>query len=358
MAESEVRAPRGITVTRADLELDKQVLISLWGENLPNLRPEKLGWMYLGNPCGQAMCWIAKDPQGVPLGATALFPRTFYSAGIRHLGANAGDFVVSRMHRGGTAALALQKAAISSCTDCAFDFLIGLPNHKSEALMCRAGYKVIGPFLRMVKSIRSRPFFERRGLRRISQPLSVLVDMVLYWKSKESRFKVPPGYAFESPTSFDQRFDELWNELSSGRKLLGVRDSAYLNWRFLQAPQTPHGIFAAVNQSSGKLLGYIVFYEAEGSVTIADMLALDTPGALDVLLTGFLRMQRRRGVNAVAVHFLGPGSLVSELVDYGFYRRESIANVIVYAPRHSALASRVVEPETWHLFEGDFDLGR
>jgi hypothetical protein len=56
--------------------------------------------------------------------------------------------------------------------------------------------------------------------------------------------------------SFDARFDDLWNRVMTQRPNMILRDSLYLNWRFVQCPSRRYIIFAASRDDA--LQAYIV----------------------------------------------------------------------------------------------------
>jgi len=57
-------------------------------------------------------------------------------------------------------------------------------------------------------------------------------------------------------SSFDQRFDSLWNEASRDHKIMVVRDKAYLTWRYVEKPANDYVIL--ITEKGNDLLGYIV----------------------------------------------------------------------------------------------------
>lgn len=62
--------------------------------------------------------------------------------------------------------------------------------------------------------------------------------------------------SMEEITSFDERFDELWEEVAAEFPRTSVRDSRYLNWRYTNHPNNEYKILALSEQS--KLRGFIV----------------------------------------------------------------------------------------------------
>lgn len=98
-----------------------------------------------------------------------------------------------------------------------------------------------------------------------------------------TRFYRNKGYEITQITSFDNRFDSFSREVSKEFGIISLRNSKYLNWKYIQKPYTQYNIYTAINNN--KLLGYIVFrideYEGVRKGIILDVLTY--PERLDVL---------------------------------------------------------------------------
>jgi len=57
-------------------------------------------------------------------------------------------------------------------------------------------------------------------------------------------------------TSFDERFDKLWEEASRQHQLLVARNAKYLNWRYVKKPHSSYVILLV--ERNGEVEGYIV----------------------------------------------------------------------------------------------------
>jgi hypothetical protein len=69
-----------VSIRQADWERDGAEMLEMLQQNLPALPHERLfSWLYLRNPEGQALGWIATDPpnKGI-VGVVAAFPRRIY----------------------------------------------------------------------------------------------------------------------------------------------------------------------------------------------------------------------------------------------------------------------------------------
>ena len=65
-----------------------------------------------------------------------------------------------------------------------------------------------------------------------------------------------PGVTIGRIESFDDRFDRLWDRCRRDYRVVAVRDSEYLNWRFISRPDASYTVLAAARGPD--LIGYIV----------------------------------------------------------------------------------------------------
>ncbi len=60
---------------------------------------------------------------------------------------------------------------------------------------------------------------------------------------------------------FTEEIDEFWHVVSKDYNIIVVRDSQYLNWRFIDYPEKDYNVYIA--RRKGKVSGYIVFRNKE-----------------------------------------------------------------------------------------------
>ncbi len=71
-----------------------------------------------------------------------------------------------------------------------------------------------------------------------------------------NRKTVPKDLDIVQISSFDEHIDVFWNEISKRYKIMVVRDSRYLNWRYVDVPNAEYVIFLA--KRSGEIEGYTI----------------------------------------------------------------------------------------------------
>jgi malonyl CoA-acyl carrier protein transacylase len=345
------------TIIPANLLENKQDIIALWKRNFQSVKEERYVWIYENNPLGPATCLLAKDmKQDSIVGATATFPRRVLINGKYYTAGLGGDFAVNKEHRVLAPALLLQNAAISNCNEGKFDFLYGFLNKESEAVNLMLGHKMFD-VLRMTKPLRSYYYLEKNlNFRAVAKMISKPIDLAIKIFSKETRYKRHDGLITEILSSFDGRFDKLWERVSTRFTIIGERSSSYLNWRYVRSPHNSHYIFALTGEDSRNLLGYIVFHIVKNRTNIDDILCLDMNETLDSLLPQFLLFQREEGIDSVSISYTGTQLFVKKLQEFGFSIRDKEGKVAIYVPSDSPVLSYVLEKENWYLMPGDNDI--
>ena len=344
-------------IHRVDLQKDKNEAISFWKANFPNWPEEKYFWFYENNPYGDALCWLAKvKGENACVGSTALFPRRVCLNGRYITAAIAGDYAVAEKHRGFWPAWMLQRAALSELNNTQIDFLYASPNELAEHIMERAGYKIIGSSIRLVKVLRSVDYVQRLvKIQPVSKLLSKPVDIFLRSISREAYTRNTGKFDYEVLISFDKRFDVLWKEASPYYRIIGERSSRFLNWRFSQCPYLDYKAFALTQKKTNRILGYIVYQIVKKELQIADLFLIDMDELFDDLMAQFLRYQRNQGIDSVSIGYFGNESLVKQMERFSFSRREYHRSFAVYASKESA-NTFLLDRNNWYFMEADNDI--
>ena len=345
------------TIIPANALESKQDIMGLWKRNFQSVIEERYPWIYEENPFGPATCLFAKDTrQDSIIGVQALFPRRVVINGKYHLAGLGGDLVVDKEHRLLAPALLLQQATISQCNEGKFDFYFGFPNKESEPLGQMVGFKMFD-VLSMTKPLRSYYYLERHfNFPAVAKMISRPIDLAIKTFSKETRYKRHDGFNAEMLSSFDERFDKLWEKVSTRFPIIGERSSSYLNWRYVRSPHNQHDVFALAVEDKRNILGYIVYHTVENRTAIDDILCLDMNETLDSLLSEFLLFQRKEGIDSVSISYTGAQSLVKKLQEFGFSIRDKESKIVFYVPVDSPFLSYLLDKENWYLLAGDNDI--
>lgn len=349
------------SVCELNLEQNKNEVLNIWKQSGFNVPEAKYSWMYENNPYGPATGWLVRNSGGQAVGVVALFPRGIRVKGELRSAALVGDFVITKEHRSLGPALMLQRAAVQSPAKHNFDFIYGIPNRQAEAVLLRAGYRQVGLTIRMTKPFRSHYYLRRKlSSSLLADTLAGAIDPILHWTAKEIRQSRNNRFRLEEMWDFDQRFDDLSGLVSDPMVIVGERNAAYLRWRYLRCPHKKYRIHALTDVSTQQILGFLVSYAEGEGIAIAELQAIEHPGAegpgiMDCLLSEFLRVQRQQTVDSVSISYFGSKRLSEKLKEYGFAHREANENLVVFAGPDARLADQLLDQHNWCLFEGDVD---
>jgi hypothetical protein len=342
------------SVTRTDLDKDRNDIILLWKRNFPDLPQKRYDWIYQKNPHGKALSWMAREiGSESPVGCASLFPRKMNLNGKTVKVGIAGDFAVNQEHRGFNLALMLQRAVAAGVAENGLGLTYGISNEKSEPVQRRVGYVLLGKMDRWAKVLKTTKYFESfplGGL--ISKPL----DFVMQGLSREGRRPKAGGYAIQELDSFDERFDRLWKRASGQFSIIGERSKDYLNWRYGKSPHKSCRILSLIKKDSHEIRGYVVYYSENKVGFIVDMLFAGFDSDLDSLLSESILYLRGQKVESVSILLFGCPSLAKKLKSFGFFLRKEESRILVYLDRNSPHADCVLNRENWFLLEGDRDI--
>jgi GNAT superfamily N-acetyltransferase len=214
----------------------------------------------------------------------------------------------------------------------------------------------VGPVPCLVKPL------TRRALRRPNwpQPINRLVSALMLPFIKIVARTRPLGAEVRMIQRFDDSFTTLWEQLAPKFGLAVRRDSAYLNWKYVQAPHVRYSI--AVLRRDDRNVGYAVYrhlHEPRGRVTIlVDFLTdPDDEGALKTLLQWIDREARNADSDKIRV-FATHASFRRILRRSGYFQVKSTMEFVVKVNAVEVEPAFYESVDTWHVTLGDSDQDR
>ncbi len=230
-------------------------------------------------------------------------------------------------------------------------FIFGFPNAQSlRALQKIYPTEAVAQTPRFLKFYRGEAAVSRKINHPVlSRAAGLGLDVFLYFKNrkKASTDKV------SALKQFDQRIDQLWQQVSAGIHVAVVRDSAYLNWRYIDSP-TQYQVL--VFEQGGEVQGYIVLLaEPDGMGHIVDLVALEQAETVPALLSAADEYLRPR-CSMLSCWCLDQGQVSPQLRRYGFFSLPSqntlaVSNIGVTKQAMQVLLDR----EKWYVMIGDSD---
>ncbi len=199
-------APFGV---REATPADEPEVRALIAEMIPGVDvAARWRWMYEQNPGGRALTWLAIAPSGEVAGCTSFFPFRMWLDGAEVRGALGGDgYVRPAFRRKGLGGL-LHDASRRDMPAHAIGCMYGAPGAMNVTPLKHGGSRELGAVARFVRPLRVGPL--------------PLVG--------------PRGAWLEPMASQDPRVDAVWSEARTELRLAAVRDAAFYQWRFRDAP--------------------------------------------------------------------------------------------------------------------------
>ena len=313
----------------------------IYNDKIAHKMTQRFQWQYQDNPFylkGDPTMMVLEENKTI-LGLLGAYPLMLKVQSQVVKAFWVGDFMVHPQSRQGQKGIDLAR----TITNMPY-LMVGFPAPYTMKIWLR--FKLI-PFVQLIRI--STPFNEKHQtiskLNRLSKFLEKsLVDHIQVKKINK----------------FDQKADDLWQRASMAYSNIQVRDSRFLNWRFVQCPYIQYEILAAVQES--KMLGYIVLrckeYPNHKEGHIVDFL-LDQS-----------TLKAGQYLIAEAMHFFGSHQchvvktvlnkedklLRNILTAYGFDHEEIIDKGIYSNNLNASLNEILTNSRQWFITEADSDM--
>lgn len=341
------------TVCQSDLQADRDRILDLWRENLPQSSPDRYCWLYEDGPSAG---WLVKSDETHTVGAVGLMERTIKVFDDLLRAGQPIDLNIDSAHRTVGPALGLQRALTSTVQRGEYDLLYSFPNPASEPVQRRAGFRVLGDLGRWAKPLSVGSTLSARFRNPlVGRAAATFVGPLLKLTSAETFYRRPADIQVQVADHFDSRFDALWETAAGRFPVVGERTSKYLTWRFGSCPDARYRVLCVSNHE-GELLAYLVFRQRETMIHIGDLFFAD-PRHIDTLLAECLRLARKQKAEAVIAVYLGSDTVCRRLKHFGFWQRPSQWKALLYADKQStpAASGPLFDVENWHLTYADID---
>ena len=306
---------------RAATEDDAPALRTLIEEMIPGVDAgARWRWMYETNPGGRGLTWVAVAPTGELAGCTSFFPFRLWLDGQNVRAALGGDgYVRPAFRRKGIGGL-LHDASRRDMPAHDIGCMYGAPGAMNVTPLKHGGSRELGHVARYV-----------RPLLRLALP---------------TRAKL----ALMQPQ--DPRVDAVWDQAKRDLRLAAVRDTAFYQWRFGDAPaqREPAYLIVEGNQPIGACALESLRDGAE--MHIVDLVAI--PGAWHTCLAAIARhgATATRATSA-SMKLFANDARRRHMWRSGFLERESKPFLCMIPAGGDR---RFLDPQRWFYCGGDADL--
>jgi hypothetical protein len=359
------------TAVASNIDTDRDKILALWKRGLTHagMPEEKFDWFYRKNPAGApATFFLCCDDEVEPVGVAAVGIRKLRIGGLTITSGELVDFVALPKHRTLFPALFLQKEIrrLALEVNKSHAILYGLPNPKSLAVVKRVGYQLVGQMVRRVRILRSTDYLSRYASLWICHLIGPVIDRIrlgiLVLRGIAQHSLRPQWQRLP-----DSRFDDLWQRVATqdkaGNVLMGVRNRAFLTWRFAECPLRKYEFFT-LSSANNQLIAYAACAADGGTLYVHDFL-IDTNERSNgkALWLALSRAAFHRGHSNISVAFLGAESIQRDLQAVGMMKRQerplyatiSTETTLDTAPAETHGRNALLKESHWYLTCADED---
>jgi Acetyltransferase (GNAT) domain len=236
-------------------------------------------------------------------------------------------------------------------------FVIGLPNERWGSRAGALGWQPLFMLQWLARPLRPEAILARRlrwpGLARLTA-LGALWNAV--WRI---RAQGDPSVRVRPVERAGPEFDRLWQRCGAEAPVSVVRDSAWVNWRYLDAPAFAYRVLLA--ERAGQPIGYAT-YRVEGhpggrAGFIAELfVSQGDPRGRGELIARTLAALHAEGADNAITLAVPDTALYQSLKGAGFLRGRGAFSVQI-VPLGPDLPMDVLrDPRNWRMAGGDFDV--
>ncbi len=277
-------------------------------------------WKYAKNPHGPAISRVAVDGRGKVVGAYSYVPRRFRRDGQPLLLMQASDAMVAPEARRQGIFTGLDDIVCEAAGEMGIPWVFAYSGRLSYTGFLGNGWEDIGQ-----ASVFRYGYRSERGLRRLGRvaPLAAqLAPLLDGWRFRRDRKRFEAWHSpltrvarFDGVVGLTESVDELCEAAMPCQGLVGERDAAWLNWRYVDTPSGRQECYVlpapgeAVSAAAGgaraaRLDGLLVVEFHGGNAFLVDHVARDEAARRELLLA-FTAMGHARGMlEATALCFL------------------------------------------------------
>ncbi|MFZ5995726.1 MAG: GNAT family N-acetyltransferase [Thermodesulfobacteriota bacterium] len=321
-------------------------------------------WKYLQNPLHDNFSYVAVC-NGNIAGFVGGMPWRFFVMGKECISGQVTDMMVHPAWRNKGVFFPVNRKNLDDIT-ARTNFHYGFTNPTSfRVYKKRFHYEGFNPLkMQKVLNIKSAIW---QGLRQgKSVKLSTLFDLIS--RVLSGRKKVSSKKARSTPASlvvkrierFDAGFDKLWEKAHKKLKIATIRDSRYLNWRYVGHPQLQYTIFAA--EGNGELYGFVVL-RCENKEGIRKGLIIDLlvdPGHVpvaEILINESLKFFRSQKAAVINTWMFEDNPIYGLFVQNGFSAKPANQVVVLIKSFSPDIPTDYLrDTRNWYLTMGDCEV--
>ena len=206
----------------------------------------------------------------------------------------------------------------------------GFPNPRLGAYSNRVNEtRPIKPIPRYICVLRAACVFRQiLKPKKIADALGEQCQPLWRWRLLRTKHRAK-GVMVKEIHFFDKRFNRLWEKASKTHKIISMRDTEYLNWRYLKEPGRRFLIFAA--ERNNELQGYVILKpfdsKNQGPGQIIDLFDVKDKRVTKALLLQAIEYFDAQGADKIEF-FVSDDYYERMLRSLGFVKRKTRSGVV------------------------------
>jgi GNAT superfamily N-acetyltransferase len=316
-------------------------------------------WYIENNPYGADMGWVADD-HGRVCGRYGMIPEEMQALGKRMPVTQAVEIMTHPDYRKQGMFPAMAAQVFADLPDMGYHFTIGFPNDAARPGHLKFGWKELGFINASLRPIHTA-VVAKRAYKNAARAALVGLAGDIYLRLFHD-WRRPAGLGRVKSTvieRFDSRFDELWQRVGARYPIALVRDSRYLNWRYVDCPFT---YIKRAFEIDGKLVGCSIIRvlprDGATEAHICDLILDADPAWLfDVAAWHALADARSGGADLLGFRMQSPDNYLQRFEKFGARRYQGKMILIVYDKNLPAggLGVDHTDLNNWLVSMGDSD---
>lgn len=216
---------------------------------------EFLNWQYEKNPAGKAVIRLARDVRSGRLaGQTIVIPMRFKTPREVVGGTLCLNLLTREAYRGQGIFTGLATAVNQACPEQGLDFCYAFPNPNSyPGFIHKLGFTDLGRVPLLLFPLNPKALVQKK-IGAFLAPLALPFHSLF-------RIRDVSDARYEVCSMTDRElgdFDDFWDTIKDKYPLMGVRNSAYMGWRYFDIPLRHYQLYGVRKKGGSPLLGYIV----------------------------------------------------------------------------------------------------
>ncbi|MEM7416525.1 MAG: GNAT family N-acetyltransferase [Gemmatimonadota bacterium] len=344
---------------------DRAAMIRLMSEMHGSDATARYERLYLANPHGEAVSWVAVDDEtGEVVAQTSLFPRRIMVAGTERVGAIGGDTFVSPTARRQGLATRLHAASRVDMLEHGVEFHFGAPVIANLHALAKVGGVTVSDFFLHVRPLTSAFVAEKLAVRlpaaapegaRKALAKTVAPGALAVFNAR--RRPVPAGYSAERNHVFGDEWDRWIEEHVRRDGVFCVRDAAYMTYRYEEGQCEGWQAFQVRRDGAIAGMFALEFTEDGRDAFLGDLFAAFDVPSLQAALRLAAREAKRAGCDSISIRATTQPALVEALTKDGFFERGGGETpALSLTPPEDVDEPDLLRDGAWFFVERDQDL--